>query len=73
METIFRCHPFHSYTICSDCHHQVQTVTILTVMKISENSGTLMSPHVHVIIPAFIVASATIEPKVFGQVTAMVS
>ena len=51
---------------------EVQTISIVTVMKISENAGKLISPHVDVIIPAFIVASANIEPKAFGQVTTMV-
>ena len=51
---------------------EVQTVSIVTVMKISENAGKLIAPHVHVIIPAFIAASANIEPKAFGQVTTMV-
>ena len=52
---------------------ELQTIAIVTVMKISENAGKLLSPHVHVIIPAFIAASANIEPKAFGQVTTMVS
>ena len=48
----------------------MQTVATLTVMKISDNAGELLKPHVDVIIPAFVSASATIEPKVLGQVSA---
>ena len=51
---------------------EVQTVAIVTVMKISEHAGPLLAPHVHVIVPAFISASANIEPKALGHITTMV-